>query len=474
MNQQNVLLIVLDTVRASSTALDSREITPTIQEEMRRGATFQRAIAPTPWSLSSHASMWTGKYASEHGTTLDNQYLQENQETLAELLSESGYRTGIFTPNLFTSAAFGMDRGFEQKSFALDDKLFNQGVSIKQFALGTSWTSKQEFSRKLLKECFSNYPVKSLSNLAYSKLRTLISRNEDVERKYWDKKIVDDALQFINQQSKSKRPFFCFVNILSAHGPWEYDPNKLRKIGVEPEEYGSEKKWKWLASVSESQWPYAAGELELTDHELEMLTHLYESWVHVADQYAEKLISAVDEVGLLDDTTIILTADHGEAIGNNSVLGHTVSLQENCVRVPLTMSGPNIKNREIRSPTSLKDIFGTVLDVSSVSSEYPTLFDDRQDSVVLSETFGVDLSDVEPHVDNITEEVEKFSRLRRAAYGEESCVHRCPETGAVEGDQSLISSLDKLVDGLDKASSSEQSGQIGTETQQRLEDLGYV
>lgn len=474
MPSQNILFIVLDTVRARSTAIDGRGITPTISKEMDRGTSFTRAIAPTSWSLSSHASMWTGKYATEHGATLTSQYLNTDEPTLAERLADAGYRTGLFTANLYTSGTFGMDRGYETTSFALNDRLFAGGLSVQQFMLRNSWDSRWEFAQKLLQECISQSPAQSLTNLAYTKLSTMFGEDTNPDRKDWDDQIVTDAQQFIRQHGGAGEPFYCFVNLLSAHGPWEFNPELLKDIGVTPEDYGHPDEWEYLASISEEQWPYAAGELDLDERQIEMLTHLYESWVHKADQYAGDLLKTLERAGLRDETTVILTADHGEAIGSKGVLGHTVSLQEDCVRVPLTISGPNVPVATVDEPVSLKNLFGTILDISSVSSKFPSVLASEGETEVLTETYGVPPANVASNVEEMTEGVLRFTRLQRALYSKESTVHRSPESGEVTGDETLLPALDKLVSEMTRGDIEQRESEVDEMTQSRLEDLGYV
>lgn len=107
MTAENVLVVVLDTVRASETCLAGQETTPTLRDTASRGATFERAIAPAAWTLPSHASMYTGKSPREHGAVSTHRYLTTGHEKLAERLSNAGFRTGVFTPNLFLSETFG-------------------------------------------------------------------------------------------------------------------------------------------------------------------------------------------------------------------------------------------------------------------------------------------------------------------------------------------------------------------------------
>lgn len=119
-------------------------------------------------------------------------------------------------------------------------------------------------------------------------------------------------------------------------------------------------------------------------------------------------------------------------------------------------------------------MFGTVLIATSVSSNYPSVLTDEQQLGVLTETYGAPLADVETHVDEMTEDVLRFTRLWRGLYGDESAVHRCPETGEVTGDKTLLPSLDELLSELEQEEIEQRESKVDETTRSRLEDLGYV
>ena len=110
-NSPNVLLIVLDTVRADRLSLYGyqRRTTPTLERLAKRGIRFDAARATAPWTLPSHASLFTGRWPHE----LDVQWLtplRVNFPMLAEYLGSHGYATAGFVANtalLFVRHRFG-------------------------------------------------------------------------------------------------------------------------------------------------------------------------------------------------------------------------------------------------------------------------------------------------------------------------------------------------------------------------------
>jgi arylsulfatase A-like enzyme len=110
----NVLLIILDTVRAASLGLYgySRPTTPNLERWAARGVVFQRAYAAAPWTLPSHASIFTGQWPTDLSADWERS-LDRRQRTLAEVLSDRGFATAGFTANLhYTGRESGLARGF--------------------------------------------------------------------------------------------------------------------------------------------------------------------------------------------------------------------------------------------------------------------------------------------------------------------------------------------------------------------------
>ena len=112
----NVLVITLDTIRADRLgAYGNTSIrTDFVDGLAARGVTFDRCIAPTPLTLPSHTSLFTGTYPVFHGVRDNGNYVvPHGLTTMAELLSGAGYRTGAFVGAFVLSSRWGLDQGFE-------------------------------------------------------------------------------------------------------------------------------------------------------------------------------------------------------------------------------------------------------------------------------------------------------------------------------------------------------------------------
>jgi arylsulfatase A-like enzyme len=112
----NVLMIVLDTVRADhlSTYGYERETSPNLTRLARSGARFDHVVATAPWTVPSHASVFTGLLPSEHGAHHEHWRLRPDVPTLPEDFQRSGYRTGGLSANPFVGKPSGLHRGFDE------------------------------------------------------------------------------------------------------------------------------------------------------------------------------------------------------------------------------------------------------------------------------------------------------------------------------------------------------------------------
>jgi len=112
----NVLVITLDTIRADRLGAygNTRVKTEFIDGLADRGVLFESCVAPTPLTLPSHTSLFTGTYPILHGVRDNGNYVVPKElTTMAELMNDAGYRTGAFVGAFVLSSRWGLDQGFD-------------------------------------------------------------------------------------------------------------------------------------------------------------------------------------------------------------------------------------------------------------------------------------------------------------------------------------------------------------------------
>ncbi|MBI4879021.1 MAG: sulfatase-like hydrolase/transferase, partial [Planctomycetes bacterium] len=116
----DVILVSLDTARADRMSLYgfSRETTPRLERLGEGAVVFENAIAPAPWTLPSHVSLFSGQYPDRHGVHGSLSQVDAGTPWLAEAFRAAGYRTAAFTGGGYVHPEFGFARGFESYGFA--------------------------------------------------------------------------------------------------------------------------------------------------------------------------------------------------------------------------------------------------------------------------------------------------------------------------------------------------------------------
>jgi arylsulfatase A-like enzyme len=323
----NVLLLVLDTVRALSLSAYGyvRSTTPNLQRLAARGVQFDRAVATAPWTLPSHASLFTGRYAHEisagYSVPLDGAF-----PTLAERLTSAGYVTAGFAANLrYCSYEFGLSRGFGYYR--------DYDVSLPEM-LRTSSLSRT-ISLWIVRQA-GGYSVPGRLSAARMNERLLT----------W----LDNP----NKRVRT-RPFFAFVNYYDAHGPYDPPaPFDTMFSGREPPTRDSETR-------------------EFSAAEVAGLVDAYDGSLAYLDHNIGALLGELQQRGLLQNTIVIVTADHGEEFNEHGQMNHGNSLYFPGLHVPLIIAGARgiPEGTRIAAPVTLRDVSATVLDLLGAKGAGP-------------------------------------------------------------------------------------------------------
>jgi hypothetical protein len=190
----NVLLLVMDNVRAESLSLygHNRPTSPRLEELARTGVRFDSARSTAPWTLPSHASIFTGQWP--HRLSVDWVHgLDETHPTLAEFLAAQGYTTAGFVANTYyCNARYGLDRGFARYEDFLENQIVSLFEIVRSSSLGKSALMLMGYSMRF-----------APADVGSRKTAATINRN---------------ALDWLSRRP-ADRPFFLFLNFRNAALP---------------------------------------------------------------------------------------------------------------------------------------------------------------------------------------------------------------------------------------------------------------
>lgn len=328
----NVLLIILDTVRASNLSLYGyvRPTTPFLEALGRKGTAFSQAIATAPWTLPSHATMFTGRWPHQLSTDWDRP-LDRAHPTLAEVFGSRGYRTaGIMANTGYCSRETGLARGFAHYE--------DYRITLGQWITNTG----------LLRIVVNNF-----------RLRRLVGDDEHLNRQS-AARIRRAFLRW--QQRGPDRPFFAVLNIYDAHGPYLPPAPWDRRFGPGRADRRISPLHRWNWDPAERRDPLSP---EVVREEIDA----YDGSLAYLDSELGLLFEELERRGVADRTLVIVTADHGEEFGEHGLYDHGNSLYLESVRVPLLIAFPGRvpAGRTVERPVSLRDLAATVINLSGVT-----------------------------------------------------------------------------------------------------------
>ena len=347
----NVVVAVMDTTRAEET-VPATGLTPTLSRLASEGTEFTNAFSTAPWTLPSHASLFTGTYPSRHGAHGGHTYLDAEFETLAETFSNAGYETVGFSNNTWITAEFGFDRGFEtlRKGWQLTENGADFGDVIRQKTL----TGK---ARAVRRELFSGNPVRNALNAAYAQYT----------HRYGDDGAKRTVKRFGNwlDSRTDDRSFFAFVNCIEPHidyrPPREYVEERLPE-GTSYEE---------ALAVRQDPRAFDVEEYDLTEREFRILRALYRGEIAYLDDRIGEIRESLEAAGEWEDTVFVLTSDHGENIGEHGLFGHQYNLYETTIHVPLVVAGGAFDGGGRREElVQLVDLPPTLADETGIDAPY--------------------------------------------------------------------------------------------------------
>ena len=349
----NVVLIVLDTVRVDhlSSYGYGRRTTPGIDGIAAEGTRFARAYANAPTTLPSHASLFTGLLPSQHGAHQEHEYLDGDLPTLAGMLSRAGYVTAGWSSNPNVGRERGLARGFEE---------FQE-----------MWRLYEDTDR--------------LTGLWLWQRIRYGGRPRPFDK--GAAATTDQVLDWIAGVQK-RQPFFLFINYLEAHSPYRPPREYVRRFEAEP------------GAIDPYRVPqpgyvaYYGGRAAPSAADFDAYRLLYDGAIAYMDQCVARVVSALRARGVLDDTLLIITSDHGESFGEHGLIGHQFSVYDNLLHVPLIIRfPPSFQSGTVdKQPVQLVDLLPTILDITGVSGPsrlagHSLVRTPRPNSPIISEYF---------------------------------------------------------------------------------------
>ena len=315
----NVLLLIWDTVRALNIGLHGydRATTPNLDALTGLSIVFDRAFVSAPWTLSSHGTIFTGRWPFDL-TASWRVPLDDRHPVIAEVLAGRGYATGGFVANrIFGPPDYGLARGFNHYEYF-------------PLRIGTVMETAPLVRRMI------------------GRFNRVFDTHYSAERR----SAASITQSFLAWQRKHDgRPFFAFLNMFDAHEP--YNPPSP-----------------WNTKFGESQHRRITFDAPPTDGMVRDLHNAYDGGIAYLDDQLRVLLEELERRGVLDNTVVIVTSDHGEHFGEHGLIDHGNSLYAPLLHVPLVirLPGAQAAGTRVAAAVSLRDIAATINDLAGIDA----------------------------------------------------------------------------------------------------------
>ena len=331
----NVILISIDTLRADHVGIYGyyRNTTPSIDNFASKSILFENAIAQASWTLPSHTSIFTSLYPPSHGVLGIEDSLAKNITTISKILKSNGYTTAAFIGGVqWFSPEYGLDKGFDTYDLINYSKTRLEGLkrSSIYFLDRTNpvynWLSLNKNKKFFL--FFHTYSVHDpyVTTNYYSRIfdtdykGKMLDSEDELLNVTWD----------VWERNYSKK-----------------DLNKFLKEVVRP--------------LLESRTNYS------DQKDVNHLIAVYDGKILRTDGFVGLLLNTISDYGLLNNTIIIVSSDHGEEFGEHGKFGHAQQLYEETIHVPLIIYNPEIqKGIRVKTQAQLIDVVPTILDMLDI------------------------------------------------------------------------------------------------------------
>lgn len=323
--ERNVCLIVLDCVR--------KDVFDEYASRLRSRADIEidNCKAASSWSVPSHASMFTGELSHVHGChTYSRQFDLDISETILENTEHNLYGASA---NIYASPTYGFADLFDSFIPAGPHQRYPQGMDVQKYIMNRDIEGVSRFYEFLKTALLHEHTAKSMANGLFLKMHDILKRAPMT-------KPIDDSTSIVSRAARrlvtgGDEPFFLFMNYMEAHAPLhsirQYD-SFLYNV---PSSWSTEK-FKNDPTRRNKDW---------TPEQKKQISY-HRQLFNAAVDYLDRKVSAfIDWVQENTDreTMFVITADHGENLWNEEedyAFGHTSSLSESLVDVPLAIINP--------------------------------------------------------------------------------------------------------------------------------------
>lgn len=348
----NILVIMTDQQRFSSLpcygvhAIEA----PNFSRLAREGVVFERCCINNTICTPSRASIWTGKTLPAHGVYRLYDNLPDDQVLVTKYLQDAGYHTALFGKLHVSGHVYEASRRHP-----------NDGFDIFEWCMESSLDLNSPFNGYRL---WLERENPALLDRLYKEGRKVTHIPRRYHMTHW---AAERTIEFIHN-SNASRPFFCLMSVFDPHNPYDGYPSEMERLVdrdriPKPEFTPGESANKPYGVRFEHEHSYLGPFRKFSPRDLEQMRFGYFASIALADLEIGRVLSALAEKGIAENTLVIFTSDHGDMLGDHELFAKGAFFYDSCSRVPLLMRWPARFRAGLRVPhiAQSNDIAATVL-----------------------------------------------------------------------------------------------------------------
>jgi len=331
-NSPNIILIIADALRADYLPAYNPDIetkTPELDKFIEKSILFKDCSSLASWTKPSFASIYTGVIPLQHQATTKNAVINPDLPTVAEVLSKKGYLTKGYANNPNVHSLFGFNKGFVEYTELQPNRVFFASDSSAKLTI-----------YEILRRVYGK-----ISSI----LLKILNKPPDVRGYYQPAEVVtSEAIQWIDNRPYKDHPFYLVLHYMDTHDPF-FHPEK------------------------NTFYPRALLGNTPKSHLTPLMRDAYIAEIEYLDKYLGKFLNELEKRGLLTNSYIIFTADHGEEFEDHQGWWHGYTLYQEMLHVPLiikvpdTYAGENNTNQKVEDLVRHIDLSATITAIADIT-----------------------------------------------------------------------------------------------------------
>ncbi|MDE2807023.1 MAG: sulfatase-like hydrolase/transferase [Gemmatimonadota bacterium] len=344
--QPNIVVLMSDQQRLDTVScyeLNDVCRTPHIDALAARGVRFDSAFTPTAICSPARASFYTGLYPHKHGVTANGLCLREGVRGLNHYLAEVGYRCGYAGKWHVDEQTGPTGYGFAGQDFM--GYAFPGSDLLPGLQFGAKPRGHNPYADYLKERGFDPPPTVShrfVGTNPSNQAQEMFALHEGPVESCIEYFVAEEAMRVLDEVASDEEPFFLWANFWGPHSPSlvpepyfsMYDPKAIPEHPGYAETF--EKK-PYRQQLIEKLWG-------LGDYGWEGFQEIaarYFGHCTLLDDMVGRVVAHLEQLGVLDDTIIVYTSDHGDCLGAHKLIEKGEFMYDEIYRIPLVIAHPD-------------------------------------------------------------------------------------------------------------------------------------